>query len=160
MPKHEYSKHYGVLSIFPFIYSWISLLIMPLLLCVKNKTTLKYINEVCYLLVYGPLSLCLLAVFIAVNMALLPFAYLKAVIYKSLFVIRYKSFSYFGQLCMYIVMGIPFLLCAQFTDLYRFSIHTYNTKQREQNEENYLKTIRLEDFNEFLVHLNKMISNN
>jgi len=160
MPKHEYSKHYGVLSIFPFIYSWISLLIMPLLLCVKNKTTLKYINEVCYLLVYGPLSLCLLAVFIAVNMVLLPFAYLKAVIYKALLVIRHKSCSNFGQLCIYIVMGVPFLLCAQVTDVYRFLIHTYNSKQRQQNEQNYLKTIRLEDFDEFLVHLNKITSNN
>ena len=134
MPKHAYNEHFGALSILPFIYSWVSLLVMPLLICIKNETKLKYINEICCLLVYGPLSLFLFAVFIAVNMALLPFAYLKAVIYKSLLVIRYKTCSYFGQLCMYIVMGVPFLLCAQVTDLYRFSMHTYNTKQRQQNE--------------------------
>jgi len=91
MPKHIYDEHYGVLSILPFVFSWISLLVMPLLLFVKDKTTLKYINEVCYLLLYGPLSLCLLAVFMTVNMVLLPFAYMKTVVYKALLVVRYKS---------------------------------------------------------------------
>ena len=134
IPKHAYNDYYGALSIFPFIYSWISLLVLPLLLCVKNKTTLKYINEVCYLLVYGPFFLCLLAVFITVNMALLPFAYLKTVIYKALIVTRYKSCSHLGHLCVYIVMGVLFLLCAQVVDVYRFLVHTYNTKQRQQNE--------------------------
>ena len=147
MPKHIYDEHYGVLSIFPFVFSWISLLVLPALLFVKNKTTLKHINEVCYLMVYGPLSLCLLAVFMTVNMALLPFAYLKTVVYKALLVARYKSCSYCGNFCIYIVMGVPFLLCAQVTDVCRFMAHTYNTKQRQQDERTYQKTIRLSDFN-------------
>jgi hypothetical protein len=130
MPKHIYDEHYGVLSIFPFVFSWISLLVMPLLFHFKNKKTLKKINEVCYLLVYGPLSLILLAVFITVNIALLPLAYLKTVIYKALLLLRYKSYYYCGNLCIYIVMGIPILLCAQVADVYRFMAHTYNTKQR------------------------------
>jgi hypothetical protein len=37
--------------------------------------------------------------------------------------------------------------------------HTYNTKQRQQDEETYQKTIRLEDFNQFLYHLNKITLN-
>jgi hypothetical protein len=143
MPKHIYDEHYGVLSIFPFIFSWISLLVMPLLVFIKDKTTLRYINEVCYLLVYGPLSLCLLAVFMTVNMALLPLAYLKTLIYKALRVLRYKSYKNCKHFLIYIVMGIPFLLCAQVTDVYRFMVHTYNTKQRQQDEKKYQKTIRL-----------------
>jgi len=112
MPKHIYDEHYGCLSIFPFVFSWISLLAMPLLLLVKNKNTLKFINEVCYLLVYGPLSLCLLVVFMTVNIALLPLAYLKTVFYKAILVVRYKNWNNCGHFCLYIFMGIPFLLCA------------------------------------------------
>jgi len=43
--------------------------------------------------------------------------------------------------------------------VYRFMAHTYNTKQRQQDEETYQKTIRLEDFNQFLYHLNKITLN-
>jgi len=131
MPKHAYDEHYGALSIFPFNFSWISLLVMPFLLYIKDKETLKYINGVCYYLVYSPLSLLILAIFVVVNLILLPFAYLKTVLHKTLLATRYNSSSYLKHLFIYIVMGIPFLLCAQFSDAYRFMVHTYDTKPRQ-----------------------------
>ena len=40
MPKIEYDDHYGVLSIFPFIFSWLSLLVMPFLVLIKDRKSL------------------------------------------------------------------------------------------------------------------------
>ena len=44
MPKHGYDKHYGALTMFPFFFSWLSFLVMPLLIFVKDLETLKKIN--------------------------------------------------------------------------------------------------------------------
>lgn len=40
MPKYEYDKHYGVLVMFPFCFSFIGLFLLPFLLCVKSKETI------------------------------------------------------------------------------------------------------------------------
>ena len=109
-------------------------------------------------MVYGPFSLLFLAVFMAVNLILLPFAYLKTALHKFLLAIRFNSSSYLKNLGIYIVMGIPFLLCAQFSDVYRFMVHTYDTKPRQQTEQNYLKTIRLADFDKFLTLVIELIN--
>jgi len=121
-------EHYGALSIFPFIFSWLSLLVMPIMLWVKDKNSLKKINTVCYYIVYAPFSLCFLAVFCAVNLALLPLAYLKTVLHKILLLKYYKSRTYCKRLGTYVVLGVPFLLCAQVTDVYRFLAHSYDRK--------------------------------
>ena len=124
-------EHYGALSIFPFVFSWVSLLVMPLMLWVKDKKSLKKINSVCYYIVYAPFSLCFLALFSAVNLLLLPFAYLKTVLHKIFLLKHYKSRTYCKRLGIYVVLGIPFLLCAQFTDVYRFLVHSYDSKERQ-----------------------------
>ena len=128
MPKHVYDEHYGALSILPFPFCWISLLMMPCLICVKSRTTLQKINAVCCYLAYTPIFLCVLAVFIAVNFILLPLAYLKTLLHKLILVRRVTSRSNCGNLGIYMIFGVPFLLCAQLNDIYRFLVHTFDTK--------------------------------
>ena len=82
MPKLQYDKHYGIYNIFPFFFSWLSLLMAPCIVFIKDKSYLEKINSVCFHIVYFPLSLVLLALFMAVNAVLLPIAYFKTIIHK------------------------------------------------------------------------------
>lgn len=84
MPKLQYDSYYGMLNIFPFFFYWLSFLLLPCLLCIKDRRKLLKINQVSYHIVYFPLSLILLAVFVAVNLALLPLAYVKTVAHKAI----------------------------------------------------------------------------
>jgi hypothetical protein len=101
---------------------------MPFLVLVKDEDLLKKINSICCYIVYATLSICFLTVFCAVNLALIPVAYLKTVIHKVFLFMRFRSTRYGKNLGIYIVLGIPFLLCAQITDVYRFLSHSYDSK--------------------------------
>lgn len=131
IPKLKFDSQYGVLNIFPFFFYWISFLVLPFLLCIKTPRTLKLINQICFHIVYFPLSLVLLAVFMAVNVALLPFAYVKTIVHKALLLKRYKSQRHSRNLLVFVALGIPFLVLAQFTDAVRFMVHSYNSNQRQ-----------------------------
>ena len=91
MPKFTYDKHYGTLTMFPFLASWLSLLTIPFLVCVKHRKVLVHINRICFVIVYFPISAVVLVLFMAVNLALLPFAYLKTLAHKMSLLRRYKS---------------------------------------------------------------------
>ena len=130
MPKIAYDAHYGTLSMFPFIFTWVSLLAVPFLYCIKDRRALKLINNICFNIVYFPMALVLLLIFVTVNALLMPFAYMKTLIHKSLLLRRYKSCNHFQKLLIYILLGIPFLVLAQFTDAIRFLRHTYSNKQK------------------------------
>ena len=41
MPKYQYNKYYGALTMTPFVASWISLFVAPFLACIKDKETLQ-----------------------------------------------------------------------------------------------------------------------
>lgn len=112
MPKLQYDNHYGVLNILPFFFYWISLLVLPLLLCIKDRSKLKTINQVCFHIVYFPLSIIVLAIFMTVNAALIPAAYFKTILHKILLLKKFKSASHSKNLVIFIVLGLPFLLCA------------------------------------------------
>ena len=84
MPKLQFDSHYGVLNILPFFFYWLSIILLPFLLCIRNRETLKTINEVCFHIVYFPLSIVLLLIFTVVNVCLIPFAYLKTITHKAL----------------------------------------------------------------------------
>ena len=131
MPKIAYDAHYGTLCMFPFIFTWISLLSVPFLYYIKDRRALKLINNICFNIVYFPFALVLLVIFITVNAVLIPFAYLKTLIHKSSLLSRYKSCNHGLKLLIYIFLGIPFLVLAQFTDAVRFLRHTYSNKQKQ-----------------------------
>ena len=112
MPKLQYDCHYGALIIFPFFFSWLSLLVSPFLILIKDHTILKTINQFCFYFVYFPLSLCVLVIFMTVNAVLIPFAYVKTVIHKALLLGRYRSKSHYQNLAIFICFGILFLTLA------------------------------------------------
>ena len=44
MHKLAFNSKYGALNVFPFFFSWLSLIALPFLVCIKDKKTLKAVN--------------------------------------------------------------------------------------------------------------------
>ena len=112
MPKYVYNKKYGSLTMFPFVYSWLSLFVMPFLLCIGDKDTLENVNRTAYFIVYAPISLVILIVFMCVNLMLLPFAYIMTVVHKVILLRRYRSKYQWQALISFVTLGIPLLLAS------------------------------------------------
>ena len=91
MPKYAFDKHYGVLVMLPFVFSFVGFLMLPCLTLIKDKKKLEQINEWAFKIYYFPITLVVLAVFMVVNLVLLPIAFFKTVMHKFLLFKIYKS---------------------------------------------------------------------
>ena len=123
IPSYKNDKHYGsIISAFP-PFNLISLIFLPILLCIKNKRKLKTFNVMACKLIYLPILLVTSVIFFVSSILMIPFAYFKMVTFK--FKLYRKSTE---QLCskffLYIVIGLPLLLIGSFTDLYWFIKHS------------------------------------
>ena len=128
MPKYRYDKHYGVLTMVPFPASWLSVLSIPCLCTIKDRKKLANLNQVLFRIVFAPISLIVLAIFMAVNMTLLPFAYMKTLVHKILLMRKYKSKTQIVNFLIFFVLGIPMLTITQITDAVYFMKHTYSLR--------------------------------
>lgn len=160
MPKYTFDKYYGTLTMFPFIFSWVGFLTLPCLCTIKNKKVLAYINRMVFLIVYLPISLVVLAVFVAVNLAMLPFAYLKTLVHKVALLRRYKAKAQLQSFLIFLFLGVPLLVLAQFTDAYFFLLHTYTLKQRQIVKQQVNSKMALADFEHMIEWLNQTIEKN
>ena len=91
MPKYKYNKHYGVLSMFPFGFSFLGFFTLPFLIFTENRKTLESINSFCFHIVYSMVLMITLPTFIIFNIVLAPFAYLKTVVHKFKLWRHYKA---------------------------------------------------------------------
>ena len=114
----------------PFVFSFLGLFSMPFLLTVHNEDTLASINNFVFHIAYSVVAMITLPIFLAVNLALLPFAYLKTVAHKFTLWRHYKGDSSCLNFFSYILFGLPLLACSQFTDAYFFILHSFSDKQR------------------------------
>ena len=91
-----------------------------------------------------------MAIFMAVNMILLPFAYIKTVAHKIVLLKRFKSSKTCESLFIYILLGIPFLIASQFVDAYYFLAHSYSAKQRQISDKPVMKKLEFNDYKQLL----------
>ena len=120
MPKYRYNKLYGVLSMFPFAFSFLGFFAMPFLVVIEDHQMLEAINTCCFHIVYLMILMVTLPVFMAVNMLLVPFAFLKTVVHKFRLYRHYRASSTLYSFLLYLLLGIPMLLCSQVMDTYYF----------------------------------------
>jgi len=153
MPKYRYHKTYGVLVMFPFVFSWIGFLCAPILFFSSNRRKLLRINYFANKFVFGVYSLLLLAVFMTVNLALLPPAYFKTLVHKVILYQKYKGSDQLQNVAIFGLMGIPFLVCSQVTDVFYFLRHTLKSSQQKQQSRNFELTITLADFQRFVTKI-------
>ena len=62
--------------------------------------------------VFAFMSIVLVAVFMAVNLVLLPFAYLKTIVHKIRLFRIYRGSEHLKNVFVFILVGIPILLIA------------------------------------------------
>ena len=93
IPVLAYDNHYGNLFVTPFFFSWLSLILLPFMAFTSSDKTRMRINYWACSFAYLPLSLCLLAIFMIVNAALIPFAYLKTLSHKFILLTRARCYT-------------------------------------------------------------------
>jgi len=157
MPKYRYHDTYGVLVVLPFILSWIGFLFVPVFYFVKNQRRLKQINDAAIKFVFGIYAALLLAVFMAVNLALVPFAYVKTLIHKVTLFRHYHGKDQLKNVAVFALIGLPLLLCSQVTDVYYFLRHTFKSRQQKQQERLFEHTLSLADFQLFVRKIDHFI---
>jgi len=157
MPKYRYHDTYGVLVMLPFLLSWIGFLCIPVFYFVKNQRRLKQINDAANKFVFAIYSALLLAVFMTVNLALVPFAYVKTLIHKVTLYRHYRGADQLQRVLVFAFFGVPMLLGSQVSDVYYFLRHTFKSRQQKQQERLFEHTISLADFQLFVSKIDHFI---
>ena len=113
---------------FPFAFSFLGFFLIPFLLTIEDDEVLQSINTCTFYIVYSMVLMVTMPVFVAVNLLLAPFAYLKTVVHKFKLHRHYKASSTLSSFLLYIVAGLPLLVCSQIMDIYYFTVHTFSDK--------------------------------
>ena len=116
--SYRADKYYGGLVLLSAPFSLISFLLIPFYCCIKDKQRLERFNtrfyQFCLVSFYIPLS----GIFLCLNLAMVPIAYLKTCMHK-VNLMRLGIISILSCLA-YVAIGLPVLLYAQLTDLWAF----------------------------------------
>ena len=133
VPAYKLNKIYGGLLINIFPFSVITFFFMPFYIVIKDVATATKLTRFLTLAFYTFVILFLSIVYIAFNLILLPFAYLKAVFHKI--VLLTKKRVTIGNFLFYLLLGLPLLIVSQATDYYTFLLVSYSTRKRYQSDE-------------------------
>ena len=122
VPAYKLDNYYGGMVFLMYPFNMITFLLTPYWLCVSDRKRLKAFNDNVYGVAYFFVTILISAVFIALNLVMLPFAYLKTCVHKVnlLRQNRIECSSCFG----YILLGLPLLLLSQITDLWAFIVQS------------------------------------
>jgi len=110
MPKFRYHSTYGVLVMLPFVLSWIGFLCIPFFCCLKSQSRLRQINDFSIKYVFSIYAVILLAIFMSVNLVLMPFAYLKSLAHKVVLFKHYHGADQLKNVLFFAILGVPLLL--------------------------------------------------
>ena len=145
-PSFKPDKKYGGLIILnlPFL-SIISFLLIPFYVCIKDNVKLEKINNLVYLFFYSLLSLPLSALFLALNLIMMPLAYVKICAHK-VSLVRHKAIPIWTCV-LYILLGPFFSLISQLTDLVAHLRVSFSRDKKTTNDE--MHCISKSDFNLF-----------
>lgn len=79
---------------------------------VKDRKKLEMVTFYVWVLVYFPIALIVLSMFITVNLVLLPFAYLKTLVHKATLLKRYRAKTQCQSFFIFLAFGVPLLFIA------------------------------------------------
>ena len=148
-PAFKLDKYYGGLILLPQPLNIITFLLLPFYVLFKDKERLLKLNSIVYGLVYAIIAVNLSAFFIAFNLLMAPFAYLKVCLHK--FNLGRSGLTSFTNFFGYVIIGLPVLLVSQVTDLWAFLKTSTRTEKVYQSDEIFV--ISLQSFNMFYKRL-------
>ena len=132
VPAYKLDNYYGGMVFLMYPFNIITFFLMPYWICVKDRKKLKAFNDGVYGVAYFFVTIIISAVFIAFNLVMLPFAYLKTCVHKVNLLRQNKiqCSACFG----YFLLGLPLLLISQVTDLWSFIVQSNNRRKIYQSD--------------------------
>ena len=142
IPVYEDDSRYGALIVGTPPCNSLAIVLIPVYSCIRNEQVLKKVNDAATKLMYAPVALLLTLVFMALNLALLPFAYFVS-IYQKLMLLKHKAAGQDSRrmgskkvrpvsavavdLAVFIVFGVPLLILSQLADAFYFVASIYRS---------------------------------
>ena len=117
-PAYAQEKHYGALALLPAPFAVISFLTIPYYLCVSDKARLQRFTKRFNVGIYFFLCLITSSIFIALNIIMVPFAYLKTCYHKMK--LAYEKFIPVTDLIIYVLIGLIIGVIVQVPDFWQF----------------------------------------
>ena len=82
IPIYEDDNRYGGLIVGTPPFNILAIVMIPFYCCVKDEKTLRWGNDLFTRILFAPMAILITLAFIAINLLLLPFAYLSAIAQK------------------------------------------------------------------------------
>ena len=115
---YKLDKYYGGIILLNTPLSVFSFLLLPYYALVKDKKRLETFNSRVYCSVYAIFVVFLAAIFLALNLIMMPFAFIKTCVHKIN--LARMGIIPWCQPLVYFISGLPLLLISQVTDLWAF----------------------------------------
>ena len=116
--SYKLDSRYGGLIVLMPPFCVISFLLQPFYWKIKDQKKLKKFNKGFYLFVYSFIFIPIGAIFITVNIIMMPFAYFK-ICFKKIQLLNAGTIT-FIDCVFYFAAGLPLLLASQVTDFWAF----------------------------------------
>mmetsp|Transcript_20153 Transcript_20153/g.27223 ORF Transcript_20153/g.27223 Transcript_20153/m.27223 type:complete len:505 (-) Transcript_20153:373-1887(-) len=135
-PSYKLDKRYGGLTILPGPAALISFMALPFYALVKDRDRLERFNKGFYFGFYGVVCLVISSIFLAINLLLVPFAYLKTCAHKvSLVSAGVVSAC---DALSYVLLGLPMGVAVQVFDMWGFLKSSWNMDRAPRSDATFV----------------------
>eukprot|EP00353_Schmidingerella_taraikaensis_P005126 CAMPEP_0185586748 /NCGR_PEP_ID=MMETSP0434-20130131/45905_1 /TAXON_ID=626734 ORGANISM="Favella taraikaensis, Strain Fe Narragansett Bay" /NCGR_SAMPLE_ID=MMETSP0434 /ASSEMBLY_ACC=CAM_ASM_000379 /LENGTH=292 /DNA_ID=CAMNT_0028208111 /DNA_START=412 /DNA_END=1290 /DNA_ORIENTATION=- len=135
-PAYKLDKRYGFLTLLPGPMSLFCFMLIPYYACLKDRARLERFNQRVYKMVYFMLFLMLGTFFVAINLMLVPFAYLKTCLHKI--ILARKGITSFADVFLYVLGGLPMGIIAQVPDFWAFIKSSWDVRRKKRTDETFV----------------------
>ena len=108
-------------------------------------------------LIYSVELSALVALFVVVNFALLPVAFLKTLAHKLVQLKRHRNMKKVRCTLGWLILGPAYLLISQFVDAYHFICQCYRVEAKKNSGHEDEIKLRFSDFQRFRLVLTRLI---
>lgn len=125
----KYDKRYGSLITAVPPFNFLTCFLVPLFALIKNPRRIKELNNVATMATYIPIAFILIIIFAVLNICLIPFAYVFALVHKMKLCLSLRIHRARKELILdfilFFILGIVLLSLSQITDIYYFTKHLF-----------------------------------
>ena len=151
-PAYTQDKHYGALALLPAPFAAFSFLTLPYYFCVKDKTRLEKFTTRFNMIFYFFVSILISVIFMALNLILMPFAYLKTCYDKVL--LARSCIIKAPDVFSYVRFGLFKGILVQFTDFWAFLKTSWQMEKPKRNDKTFvIDRAAFEIFYKIIVNL-------
>ena len=131
LPQLKINKTFGGLIAFVPPFNMIAFMFLPVYVVLRNQPKrLESVSKVLMMVNYVILLMVLSVIYVALNLLMLPLAYIKTVLAKIS--LRHRKAVTCSSTLSFLVLGVPILLAIQIADLIDFIRWSTNTVDPEK----------------------------